>query len=162
MKLTITKPIDFEAVHLKIDAGVRYWDDAKVNGEYDTNCEDLENPDGRPTIPCAEYVGEQHRVLHGENWRWRPLIDIETGQIVNWEQGTTAHIHYKVCDDFLCDILDANNEVIASYDGYVPDMMCPAEEGFGDYIIMDIDETGLIQGWNKEMIKELVKEDKED
>lgn len=155
MKLTITKPIDFEAVYLKVDAGVRYWDDARINGEYDTNCEDLENPDGRPTIPCAEYVGEQHRVLHGENWRWRPLIDIETGQIVNWEQGTTPHIHYKVCDDFQCDILDTDQDVITSYSGYVPDIMCPADKGSGDYIIMDIDENGVIQKWRKELIKEI-------
>lgn len=58
MKITINKPTDFEAKFLEVDAGVRYWDDAKVNGEYDTNCEDSENPAAAPTIPCAEYVGE--------------------------------------------------------------------------------------------------------
>lgn len=152
MKITINRPIDFEAVYLKVNAGVRYWDDAKVNGEYDTNCEDLENPDAAPTIPCAEYVGEQNRVLHGENWRWRPLIDIETGQIVNWKKGTTAHIHYKVCDDFQCDILDKDKNIITSYDGYVPKIMCPADEGYGDYIIMDVDENGFIQKWNKGLL----------
>ena len=63
LKITINKPTEFEAVYLEVDAGVRYWDDARVNGEYDTNCEDLESPAAEPTIPCAEYVGEQHRVL---------------------------------------------------------------------------------------------------
>ena len=38
MKITINKPTEFEAIYLKVDAGVRYWDDATVNGEYDTNC----------------------------------------------------------------------------------------------------------------------------
>ena len=57
-------------------------------------------------MPCAEYMGEQHMVLRGNNWRWQPLIDIEIGKIVNWSQGTTARVHYKVCDDFYCDILD--------------------------------------------------------
>lgn len=159
MKIIINKPTEFEAIYLKVDAGVRYWDDAKVNGEYDTNCEDLESPAAEPTIPCAEYVGEQHRVLHGENWRWRPLIEIEAGKIVNWQQGITANIHYKVCDDFACEILDGNKEVITSYNGYVPKVMCPKENGYGDYIIMNIDENGFIQGWRKDLICRIIQEE---
>lgn len=161
MKITINKPTEFDAIYLKVDASVRYWDDAKVNGVYDTNCEDLENPAAAPTIPCAEYVGAQHRVLHGENWRWRPLIDIETGKIVNWKKGTSANVHYKVCDDFACEILDGNKEVIASYDGYVPKIMCPADEGYGDYIIMNIDEDGIIQGWRKDLISRIIPEEED-
>ena len=161
MKITINKPTEFDAIYLKVDAGVRYWDDAKVNGVYDTNCEDLENPAAAPTIPCAEYVGAQHRVLHGENWRWRPLIDIETGKIVNLKKGTSANVHYKVCDDFACEILDGNKEVIASYDGYVPKIMCPADEGYGDYIIMNIDEDGIIQGWRKDLISRIIQEEED-
>lgn len=161
MKITINKPTEFDAIYLKVDAGVRYWDDAKVNGVYDTNCEDLENPAAAPTIPCAEYVGAQHRVPHGENWRWRPLIDIETGKIVNWKKGTSANVHYKVCDDFACEILDGNKEVIASYDGYVPKIMCPADEGYGDYIIMNIDEDGIIQGWRKDLISRIIPEEED-
>ena len=150
MKITINKPTDFEAKFLKVDAGVRYWEDAEVNGVSDS-----ENP---PTIPCAEFIGDKNRILIGQNYRWRPLIDIETGQIVNWEKGFDADVHYKVCDDFQCDILDADMDVIASYNGYVPKVMCPADDGFGDYIFMDIDENGFIQGWNKELIEKLIKE----
>lgn len=153
MKITINKPTDFEAVYLKVDAGARYWEDATVNGKPDTDCDEM---DGSPTIPCAEFIGDQRLVLRGYNWRWRPLIDIENGMIVNWKQGTTANIHYKVCDDFQCDILDGNKEIIASHDGYVPDVMCPAGEGYGDYIIMNIDEDGFIQNWNKELIRKLI------
>ena len=47
MKITISKTTEFEAVYLKVDAGVRYWEDAEVNGVSDS-----ENP---PTIPCAEF-----------------------------------------------------------------------------------------------------------
>ena len=71
----------------------------------------------------------------------------------------SARVHYKVCDDFLCDILDGNKNVITSYDGYVPKIMCPADEGYGDYIIMNIDENGFIQGWKKELIKRLIQEE---
>lgn len=156
MKLTINKPVEYEAKFLEVDAGVRYWEDAKVNGVYDTDCEET---DGSPIMPCAEYIGEQHRVLRGENWRWRPVIEIETGQIVNWKLGVKASVGYKVCDDFSCDIIDADKKVIISYDGYVPKIMCPAEEGFGDYILMDIDENGFIQKWKKELISKFVEEE---
>lgn len=37
--------------------------------------------------------------------------------------------------------------------------MCPADEGYGDYIIMNIDENGFIQGWKKELIKRLIQEE---
>ena len=154
-EITINKTVDFEVIYLKVDAGVRYWEDTEVNGVQDTDCEET---DGAPTIPCAEYVGDRKRILNGGQWRWRPLIDIENGIIVNWKQGTTANIHYKVCDDFQCDILNGDKDVIISYEGYVPKIMCPADKGYGDYIIMNIDENGFIQGWNKELIKELVKQ----
>lgn len=32
MKITISKTTEFEAVYLEVDAGVRYWEDAEVNG----------------------------------------------------------------------------------------------------------------------------------
>lgn len=153
MKITINKPTDFEAKFLKVDAGVRYWDDGYIN-----DVEDCDSINGSPKMPCAEFVEEQYRILRGGKWRWRPLIDIEAGQIVNWEQGITAHLHYKVCDDFQCEILDADKNVITSYEGYVPKVMCPADEGFGDYIIMDIDENGFIQGWRKDLISRIIEE----
>lgn len=80
---------------------------------------------------------------------------------MNCEKGFTADVHYKVCDDFQCDILDKDMDVIESYDGYVPKVMCPVDEGYGDYIIMDIDENGFIQDWNKELIRKLVKQEED-
>lgn len=148
MKITIKKSIDYDIRFLKVDAGVRYWEDTEVNGVSDS-----ENP---PTIPCAEFVGDKNHILIGQNYRWRPLIDIENGQIVNWKEGTTANVHYKVCDDFSCELLDAGNNSIISYNDYVPSVMCPADEGFGDYIIMNIDENGFIQDWNKELVRKLI------
>lgn len=158
MKITINKHIEFEAKFLKIDAGVRYWEDGFINDQSDNNCNETELA---PQMPCASYIGDQNKILRGENWRWRPLIDIETGQIINWTQGVKAFIHYKVCDDFICDILDPDNDTITSYDGYVPRIMCPAEDGYGDYIIMDIDENGFIQQWNNELITELTGQEEE-
>ena len=36
---------------------------------------------------------------------------------------------------------------IISIDGYVPKMMSPKEEGYGDYVIMDVDCDGKIDNW---------------
>lgn len=124
VKLKIEK--EFDVKYLQAEVGARYWEDATVNGEEDTE---------GTLIPCRD--GEY----------WKPLIDIESGIIVNWDKGTTAFVHYKCCDDGLYKLLDADKREIKSIDGYVPSIMCPKENGYGDYVIMDIDRDGKISNW---------------
>ena len=50
-------------------------------------------------------------------------------------QRFTAQNGKKICDN--------------EKDGYVPDFLCPADSGYGDYMIMDINEEGHIADWNK-------------
>ena len=38
-------------------------------------------------------------------------------------------------------------ELIKKIRDYVPKMLSPKEEGWGDYIIMDIDPDGQIRDW---------------
>jgi len=139
MKVKVKKEVEMEAKTLHVKAGARYWEDATVNGVEDT-VGDL--------IPC--------RVEGDENWL--PVIDIDTGVITNWEQGKTAEIHYKVCDDGLYVVYDENEKEIARKDGYVPDTMSPKENGYGDYIIMNVDENGLIENWKFD-ITDFIEED---
>lgn len=114
---------------LIVKAHIRYWEDSKFNDEYDT--EDGDN------APCK--VGDL----------WCPEINVVTGVISNWDQGKTANIHYKVSDECGYELLDCNGNIISSCeDGYVPDTLCPADNGYGDYIIMNIDENGKIEGWH--------------
>lgn len=156
MGIEVIKKVKANACKIKVDAGVRYWQDGRINGIKDNDCE---KEGSYPLMPCAEYVGNQNRYLRAHNWRWRPVINIDEGKIENWCIGKTADIHYKVCDDFLCDVLDSNGEVFSEYDDYVPKIMCPAENGYGDYIIMHIDENGMIENWDKELIYELTNAD---
>lgn len=117
-----------EIKYLLVKAHVRYWEDSTINGVEDT--ENGEN------TPCKQ--GEM----------WCPKIDIATGIIQNWEIGKTASIHYKVADCCGWELLDKSNSVILSQeDGYVPRTLCPAENGYGDYIIMNVDEKGQIEKW---------------
>ena len=148
MKVKVKREVVMDATTILVNAYVRYWEDGRINGVRDNaDC---------PNIPCA---------VKGENgYRWMPIIDIETGQIRNWREGTTAYIHYKVCDEFECRIIDEKGGercLIKDYEGYVPDFMCPKDCGYGDYIIMDIDENGYIQDWDKAEVRGFIENEEE-
>ena len=126
MKVTIktTKEVDAKTLH--VEAGVRYWEDSEVNG--------IEDTDGN-LIPFRK--GDY----------WCPVIDIDLGQIRDWPIGMTADIHYKVCDDGGYQIQDADGNIIITKEGYVPDTLAPESDGYGDYIIMKVDDLGCIANW---------------
>ena len=96
---------------LKVSAEVRYWEDAEVNGMEDTEGQ---------FIPCRK--GDA----------WEPTIDLDTGRVVDWPVDTLAKIHYKVCDAGRYALLDADGKEVCAKDGYVPDIMCPDDNGDGD------------------------------
>ena len=126
MKITIKQEKEVDVRFLKAECGVRYWEDATVNGVEDEKGE---------LIPCRE----------GDCWC--PIIDLQSGFITNWEQGKEASIHYKVCDAGTYTLLDENHNEVKSIDGYVPDIMSPQDRGYGDYVIMKVDQNGIIQNW---------------
>ena len=127
MKITLKVEKEFEIKTLLVKAGVRYYKDATIDGVEDEKGD---------LVPCK--VGEL----------WMPEIDIETGKILNWKQGVKAEIHYKVCDQCGWELKDENGAIVLDEDGdYVPDTLCPKDSGYGDYIIMDIDENGQIADW---------------
>lgn len=126
MKIDVTVKKEIDVVYLQVDAGVRHYEDSIINGEEG-------NMDNTPCV---------------ENSRWCPLIHIETGQIINWDMGVTAEIHYKVCDSGKYSLLDENKEIVITTEGYVPSIMSPKGNWYGDYIIMDVDEDGFIDNWN--------------
>lgn len=124
-----------DAKFIEVEAGVRYWEDAVVNG--------IEDEDGS-RIPCR--VGDN----------WCPTINLETGEVVGWPTGTEASIHYKVCDDGRYWLLSADGRRIAGREGYVPDdFLCHTGDGYGDYIILDIDGSGKICGYRRPAVDEV-------
>jgi hypothetical protein len=118
------------AIYIEVCAEVRYWDDAIVNEQQDT--------DGT-LIPC--------RV----NEMWRPTIRLADGAVMGWPQGSTADIHYKVCDAGEYWLLDIERKRVAKWAGfYVPnDFLCHGDEGYGDYIILKINPDGFVNHWEK-------------
>ena len=125
MKVKIKVEKEVEISYCQVKAEVRYWEDATIDGVEDVNGH---------LIPCRE------------GKLWCPLINIDTGRIVNWEKGKTASVHFKVCDAGSYYLEDEYRGEIASIeDDYVPNGLIPGE--YGDYIIMNIDGDGKIKEW---------------
>lgn len=115
------------STHLHVEAEVRYWEDATVNG--------TEDADGT-LIPLR----------NGD--KWCPVIELQTGRVLNWPANVTADIHYKVCDQGEY-WLGTETQRTHKYKGhYVPDeLLCVGDTGYGDYIILAVLDTGLIKDW---------------
>lgn len=128
MEIQLKKVVTAKVAFIEVSAEVRYWEDAIVNGVEDT--------DGK-LIPLR--TGDL----------WQPVIDLHTGAVKNWPAGTTAAIHYKVCDQGEYWLQDQAGQRVAKWSShYVPDdILCPTAQGFGDYIILEIDGDGKIDGW---------------
>ena len=130
MQIKVTKKVDVSVKTLFASMGVRYWEDGRVDGVEDTEGE---------LIPCRD----------GDYWRIK--IDLETGIITNWKKGVSASVHYKVCDDGIYQLLNADGNTVIDRDYYVPSMLSPKENGHGDYVIMDIGEDGKIDGFKADL-----------
>lgn len=126
--------------YLRARCGVRYWEDGVVNGERDS--------DGS-RIPCRKGTAADNDRLGGGDWC--PVIELDTGKIEGWPEGTTARLHYKVCDDGDYALLDADRNVVRTIDGYVPDIMCPGGGDGGDYVVMAIGADGVIANWRVDL-----------
>ena len=126
IEMLVKQEVDIKTLYVK--AKPLYWTSAKING-----VEDTENGDN---VPCK--VGEC----------WCPIIDIDTGQILNWKKGVTANIDYKISDNFNYNICDDNDEIIVSgEDTYVPDTFSITDSGYGDYFHIYVNENGIISNW---------------
>ena len=117
MKITIVKRVEAVAKYLKMSVDVRYDD------------EDM--PFDAP-------------MRAGDNWE--ATIDLDEKRIENWPQGQTLSFEdMKVCDQGTYILLDADNNEITRIEGYVPNKLLPGK--YGDYLSLDIDETGKITNW---------------
>lgn len=116
------------ATYIEVSADVRYWEDATINGTEDT--------DGA-LIP------------HRNGKSWVPVIRLADGLVMDWPEGTTADIHYKVCDAGEYWLQDSDRKRVAKWVGfYAPnDFLCHGDSGYGDYIIFKVGADGLIEKW---------------
>ena len=126
--LVVKKTVD--AKFLQVNASVRYWDDASINGE---RSEDGEN------VPFK----------NGDVWN--PLIDIDNGVVVDWPKGMTASFCFKVCDAGFYQLLDGSSNLLVEKGGYVPSGLCHGDNGYGDYIIFNVNADGSIHNYKADL-----------
>lgn len=91
MKITLTRPTDFEADAIACRMNVRHGDE---------------------DIP-RDFFGRSGDTLI-------LVLDLDRRAVRGWPTGQTAHVHMKVCDEGNYDLLDRDGEVIATREGYVP------------------------------------------
>ena len=125
--------VEVDATHLKCQIGVRYWEDGKVDGKEDS-------------------YGELIPLRNGD--MWNITINLETGEVQNWPKGTKVETYYKVCDDGVYTLLDQDGKELLAHEGYVPKALQINDEGYGDYIIITINEDGLIENWDAESLND--------
>ncbi len=129
---------DFSKIeYLALQAGVRYYEDAEVNG--------IKEGDNQ-TIPCTKTIINRDGK---DQIYWCPIIDIKTGRIINWDQGVLASTWYKVCDDGFYSCLDSDMNEIFRVESYVPSIIDLDGDSFGDYISFNINCDGFIEGWEE-------------
>lgn len=126
------------------------WHDepVKLEGREFTTIESIE--DFYPQLFGKDRQGKNYFVLK---------IDVKTGQVVNWPKNSPYDFFdVKIVDEGKYILLDKNDEVIAEYDGYVPE--CVGEGGYGDYLEFEIDSASNIPEWEftQEHLDEFMKE----
>jgi hypothetical protein len=116
MKITILKPVDIEVKSVRVTIPVYYEE------------EDIPND-----FP-----------LRNGN-EWQGTIDLATGKIKEWPEGTgDRRIFMKVCDGGTYSLLGPDGNAVATLSNYVPECI---PEG-GDYIDFKISSDGVINNWN--------------
>lgn len=95
-------------------------------------------------------------VQDGGAYFWRVAIDLLDGRILGWPYGTTAAIHYKVCDqgEYWLSV-DGETKNFKYGSSYVPSaFLCHGTSGSGDYIVMSVDHSGRIMYYNRPTLQE--------
>lgn len=129
MKLFLNDSKEVDAKFIKVSALVRYWEDAQSS-------------------EVEEVTSDNFPFANGD--LWEPLIDIDKGLVVDWPEGVSANVHFKVVDCGCYYLLDKEQNVISSIENnYVPDGLCHGDNGYGDYIIFSIDSDGNIEDYKQ-------------
>lgn len=161
VKMTINVKKEVELDKIIVKAGVRYWCDCEYsedNGQTWVEAEDdddITDEEFKKHIPFV--VKEDIGYKPSDYWSF--AIDVKEGKVLDWPKGYCISTHFKVCDDGLYQVLDTEGNVI--WDSmktkyyYVPDFLSIGDEGYGDYMYLDIDGEGKIKDWETEGIRAL-------
>lgn len=137
MKTTIMQPVEIEIEYFYMNIPI-FLEDLTFNHNEVT----LEN---KNNIYGLFESNEQTRLKF--------FINIDTGEILEWPKGNTLSIYAKVRDEGIYSLIDNNGNSIKNIEyEYVPDGLDIEEEGYGDYVIFNVNSEGIIENFNGEQI----------
>lgn len=147
------------------DIGVRYYVDcsfSKDNGQtWEKDFDDNDESDEyvKSQLPCMKNVKYIYRGLFGnrkeekERQDWCPTIDVNEGKVLDWTPGFVLRTHFKICDKgvYVYSNYDESSQIVSKDCNlhYVPDWLCDFDEGYGDYMYIQINGDGTIENWDK-------------
>ena len=147
------KPV--EVRFLACDVEPRYLEDSQINENDDLDYDEQFNQGMYSRMPLMTKVIKTKTNVWGNQYctveyHWLIIIDLDEGRILDWEKGTIANIHYKVCDQGKYSFLDNDLEEIIGSEAtmYVPSLLDFKNDSFGDYMDFTIDENGYIKEWD--------------
>jgi len=153
MKINRNIKVEQEIKYLKACMGVRYWQDCDYSKDggriWIDACEEDTDEESENMKEITPFVIKKN-IGYGNSDYWEIIIDLDNGKILDWPNTISLRTHYKVCDDGEYIFLDENKKEVVNitnkYDQYyVPDFLALEDDGFGDYVYLNIDNQGNIE-----------------
>lgn len=92
------------------------------------------------------------QVYDNEECAFEYIIDLDSGKVINWKQGDTAKIYSKPVDAGEYTLLDKDFKELETICDYVIEGLDIDDDGYGDYVIFSIQESGRVLNWNSNKI----------
>lgn len=119
MQVTVNLPAVLNLTHIRLELPIKYGDE-DIPYDFPLRVGDL----------------------------WTATVQLDTGKIEEWPQGKAGELFIKVTDGGTYILFDEHGKSVASLEHeYVPHGVVPGEDG--DYVSLEIDETGTITNWPK-------------
>lgn len=155
-EIKVTKKVNIK--YLEICVSPRYYEDGTIKNPGETNWHSM-NEDGSG-VPMVVENKEYYEKIWGEDTfeksyeksTWRVIVDVDSGNIMDWPKGYCISVGWKVVDQGYYALYDDNMNLITDYQGYVPDCLGIDDNSYGDYFEFHTDENGHIENWHSEDI----------
>ncbi len=132
MKKLIVKYTDYYINVIKFDGKECSWKD-------------------KSTVPSfVKMLGDLDEI--DPNYEVSLEIDAESGKLLNHDFGHKIELYNKVVDEGTYTLFDTEVGETKTIQDYVIPGLDTYSNGYGDYIILDIDENGFIKGWDSDKI----------
>ena len=148
MNITLYRPVEMNIKYLVATMGIPYYLDCEYSTDNGKTW--IDNYDG-----SEENTETVKSLLPGTFTRnnelyWQIVIDIDNGKVLDWPKDLCIRTGFKICDEGEYVFTDENDKEIVNitkeYDQcYVPDFLSLEDNGYGDYVYININGNGSIE-----------------